>query len=123
MVRKVPLVVLTPHPQGGVRFSGTISTGATYATVCSRVITSGKRFHICKLIVSCTTDALYKLQFGGTDLGQPVYLPAKTPFPDWFAWNAYECIGDGSKAFALLACYPSGGSTGTFYGEVHGEEA
>ena len=122
MVRKVPLVVLTPHPQGGKRAKGSLTTGAAYATVCSLTPVTGKYFQVCKILVSCDKDVQYKLQFGGVDISIEVILSANTPFPDWFAWNAYSCLGDGAKTFAIQAKYPTGGSAGTCFAEIHGEE-
>ncbi len=111
-----------PRPKGGVLAKGDITTGASYVSVAEAVITSGKQFQITKILVSCTKDVQYKLVWDSTDIGAEVIVPATVPFTDWFPWDYYLMLGNGSKKIQLQAKYPTGGEAGTCHAEINGEE-
>jgi len=113
---------IIPRPKGGILEKGSVTTTATYQTVATRTVTNGLQFQLAKIIVSCDQDVLYKLRWAGSDISAEVYVMAKVPFTDWFPWDYKEMIGDGSKAFDIQVKYPSGGSAGTCYAEIVGEE-
>lgn len=111
-----------PRPKGGVIGKGDITTAADYATVAEVVITNGKQFQLTKILISCTEDVQYKLVWDTTTISAEVIVPADTPFTDWFPWDYYLMLGDGSKKFKIQAKYPTGGSAGTCHAEFNGEE-
>jgi len=113
---------IIPRPKGGILAKGSGTTTASYATVASRVVTNGKSFQLAKILVSCNQDVMYKLRWNGTDISAEVLLSAKIPLTDWFPWNYYSMPGDGAKIFDIQVKYPSGGSAGTCFAEIVGEE-
>jgi len=128
----VPISSLTPNvyvstviarPQGGIHVKGAILTGAAYATVCERLVALNKQFQLSKTIVSSKEDVYYKLVWGTDDKSIEVYVPAKTPLPDWYPWNYETIVGDGVKTFKVQAKTPSGGTNATCQAEIVGEEA
>jgi len=110
------------RPKGGILAKGNVTTTSSYATVASRTVTNGKTFQVAKILVSCDQDVMYKLRWNAGDISAEVYVTAKTPFTDWFPWDYYSMVGDGAKAFDVQVKYPSGGSAGTCYIEILGEE-
>jgi hypothetical protein len=111
-----------PRPKGGVLAKGSVTTAAAYATIASRTVTSEKEFQLAKILISCDEDVMYKLRWNEDDISAEVYVSAGIPFTDWFPWDYYTMLGDGSKAFDIQVKYPSGGSAGTCYAEIVGEE-
>jgi len=111
-----------PRPMGGVQEKGTVTTTDTFQTVASKVVSTGKKFQLAKILVGCSEDVEFQLRWDGSVVCGPVTLSGKIPFTDWFPWNYKEMIGDGSKAVDIQARYPSGGSAGSCYGEIVGEE-
>lgn len=118
-IQQAPVI---PRPKGGVLEKGSVTTTGTYAELAARTVTNGKTFHPAKILVSCDEDVMFKLVWGGSDLGAEIYLARKLPYVDWFPWGYKTMAGDGSKKFQIMVKYPSGGSAGTCYGEISGEE-
>jgi len=111
-----------PRPKGGVLEKGSVTTTGTFQTVASRVVTDGRTFQLAKILVSADEDVIYKLRWNGTDISAEVYVTAKLPFTDWFPWDYYTMLGDGIKVFDIQVKYPDGGSEGTCFCEIVGEE-
>lgn len=110
-----------PRPFGTTKANGSITTTANYLEVTSITPANLKTLQLAKSHVSCDQDVMYKLQWNSLDVSLEIYVPAKTPFPDWYPWGYESMVGDGAKKLALLAKYPSGGSAGTCFGELAGE--
>jgi len=110
------------RPMGGVHEKGAIMTGAGYATVCQRLVTNGKQFQLAKTMVSSKEDVYYKLLWNAADISPEIYVPAKTPLPDWYPWNYETMVGDGVKTIDLQARTPPGGTNATCNAEIVGEE-
>jgi len=113
---------IIPRPKGGILEKGSATTTDTYATVASVTVTIGKQFQLAKIIVSCPEDVMYQLVWDGSAISAEVYVSGKIPFTDWFPWDYYEMIGDGTKTFEIQVKYPSGGTAGTCHAEIVGEE-
>lgn len=111
-----------PRPKGGVLEKGSITTTGSYQTVASHVVTDGKKFQLAKIIVSCNKDVVYRLLWNGTAISAEIYVAGTIPFPDWFPWDYYTMIGNGTKTFAVQAKYPTDGEAGTCNVEIVGEE-
>lgn len=111
------------RPQGGVHVKGAIMTGPAYATVCQRAVSLQKFFHIAKTLVSSQQDVMYKLVWDVTDISIEVFVPAKTPLPDWYPYNYEPYIqGNGVTTLKLQARTPPGGTNATCQAELVGEE-
>jgi len=113
---------IIPRPRGGILEKGSITTTGSYQAVASRTVTNGKSFQLAKILVSCDKDIMFKLVWDGSDIGAEVIVPGGIPFTDWFPWDYYAMNGDGSKKLEIQAKYPSGGSAGTCFCEIVGEE-
>ena len=113
-----------PRPKGDKILRGSATTGATYAVVgnCKRTVTNGKTFNVAKIAISCASDVVAKITFGGTDISIEYTISSKIPMTDWFAQGDKQAVGDGSKVLQIEAKYPSGGSGDTVYAELTGEE-
>lgn len=111
-----------PRPKGGILAKGSVTTTASYAVAASRTVTNTKSFQLAKILVSCDTDVMYRLRFNSIMISAEVYVSAKLPWTDWFPWDYYPMLGDGSKAFDVQVKFPPGGSAGTCEVEVVGEE-
>jgi len=111
-----------PKPTGEKSAKGSISTTDSYQTVCELTVTRDKTFHPCKLTVSCDQDVMVKIRFDGEDISIEYYVTAGLPFTDWYPWDWNPCVGDGTKKVDVQAKYPTGGSAGTCYAEICGEE-
>jgi len=114
---------IIPRPKGGVLAKGSVTTTGTYQNVATRTVTNLKTFQLAKILVSCPEDIMFQLVWDGSAISAEVYVSGKIPFVDWFPWNYKEMLGDGAKAFAVQAKYPSGGTAGTCHAEIVGEEA
>jgi len=110
------------RPKGSIIAKGNVTTGASYATVASRTVTNTKTFQLAKIIVSCDQDIYYKLRWNAVDISAEIYVAGTIPFTDWFPYDYYSMLGDGAKAFDIQVKYPSGGSAGTCFAEIVGEE-
>jgi len=115
---------VVPRPKGEKVLRGSMTTGATYAVVgdCTRVIPSGKVFHITKIAVTSAEDAMVKITFGGSDISLEYTITGKLPLTDWFAKGEKVCVGDGIKTLQVEAKYPTGGAAGALGTELVGEE-
>jgi hypothetical protein len=111
-----------PRPMGGSKDEGSVTTTANYQEVAAITPGKGYTLQLAKSLVSCDQDVMYKLQWNALDIGPEVLVAAKTPTPDWYPWGYEVMEGDGALKLALLAKYPSGGSAGTCFGELVGEE-
>ena len=118
---EAPFYVI-PRPMGGKIAKGNITTTDSYQTVAELTVTNAKTFQLAKILISCDQDIMYKIRWNGTDISTEVYVPAGTPFTDWFPWDYYTMLGDGTKKIDVRAKYPSGGYGGTCYAEINGEE-
>jgi len=114
--------VVIPRPKGGVLEKGSVDTTNTFQTVASRTVTSGQKFQLAKIVVSGDEDVIFKLRWNNADIGAEVYVTGKLPFTDWFPWDYYTMLGDGAKAFDIQVRYPDGGTAGTCFAEIVGEE-
>ena len=111
-----------PKPMGGKIAKGNITTTGSYQTVAELAITTAKTFQLTKILISCDQDIMYKIRWNGTDISTEVIVPANIPFTDWFPWNYYTMLGNGTKKIDIQAKYPTDGYGGTCYAEINGEE-
>jgi len=113
------------RPKGKTKAKGSVTTTDTYQTVtdCEIAVTANKTFHLAKLTISCSEDAMVKIRWDGTDISTEYYVMAKLPFTDWFPWDWNPCEGDGTKKIDVQAKYPSGGTPATLFAELSGEES
>jgi len=113
-----------PRPKGDKVHRGSATTGSSYAVVgnCKRTVTNGKTFNVAKITISCLSDVVAKITFGGSDISTEYNVSGKVPLTDWFAYGDKQAVGDGSKVLQVEAKYPSGGSADTVYAELAGEE-
>jgi len=113
-----------PRPKGTTVLKGSATTGSSYAAVgdCKRTIPNGKTFNATKIIVSCPSDAVAKITFGGSNISVEYTISGKIPLTDWFSQGEMQAIGDGSKVLQVEAKYPTGGSTDTVNAALIGEE-
>jgi len=108
------------RPKGGILAKGSITSAAAYATVASRIVTSGKQFQLSKIVVSASKAAWVKYRWNAADISAERLLDDKTLLLEHFPWDYYEMLGDGTKAFDVRAKYDS--EAGTVNVEVVGEE-
>jgi hypothetical protein len=113
---------VTPKPLATAKTKGSIDTEADYATVVAITVAKDKTLHLAKIVVTCPEDVMFKLVWDGEDISVEYYVMGKMPFTDWFPWGWNPCVGDGAKVFELQAKYPPGGTAGTVYAEICGEE-
>jgi hypothetical protein len=115
---------IIPRPKGDKVLRGSATTTASYAVVgnCKRTVTNGKTFNVAKIAISCVSDAVAKITFGGSDISIEYAISGKIPLTDWFSQGEMQAIGDGSKVLQVEAKYPSGGSADTVYATLAGEE-
>jgi len=111
-----------PRPKGGVLEKGSVTTTATYQTIASRTVTSGKTLQLAKILISCPQDVMYRLRWDGTVISAEVYVSAAIPWTDWFPWDYYTMLGDGTKKFDVQVKYPTDGVEATCNAEIVGEE-
>lgn len=117
----VPESTATPtRPMGGIISKGTATTTASYATIATRTVTTGKSFQVAKIVVSSTKAAFYKLRWNGTDISSERHMDDGTIAIEHFPWNYYTMAGDGAKAFDVQAKYDTEAGTTTV--EIDGEE-
>mgnify|MGYP000058807390 CR=1 FL=1 len=111
------------RPMGGIRVSDSITTTSSYQTVVEYKITPDAVFHLTKILVSCDQDVLFKIVWNDKDISPEIYVKAGVPFTDWYPWlwpDENRPLKGGT--IKIQAKYPSGGSAGTCYAEIVGEE-
>lgn len=121
---EVPITIsgqdIIPRPKGGFRASGEITSGAAYATVATRTVTSGKKFQVSKILVSVEKAAWIIHRWNASQVGCARLLDDKTTLIEHFPYDNFNLLGDGAKAFDVQAKQYS--EAGLVDVEVVGEE-
>jgi hypothetical protein len=118
---------VVPYPTGRKRKFNQKTTTSSFQTIVDYTPTSGKKFHLTKIVVSCLEDVEAQLYWKGEELTIIYKVMGKMPFTDWFPWDfrdklGNEILGDGNSKIELKARYPSGGAAAECYGEIIGME-
>jgi len=125
---------VTPRPKGDIVITGDLATSSSWQNISGtigsvvRTVTSGKIFHPASVFASCDQDVQVRVLFDTQTIVPPTIIASKTPFSHWFPMGFAEGIisggiyGDGTKQLKMQAQYPSGGSSGTIYAQMCGEE-
>ena len=110
-----------PRPKGGKKEKGSVTTTATYQTLCSYTPTRAKTFQLSKIVVSCEKAAWVKYRWDGADISCERLVDDKSILFEHFPWDYHSMVGDGSKAFDIQVKLYS--EAGTANGEIVGEDA
>jgi len=125
---------VTPRPKGDIVLTGDVSTSSSWQNISGtigsivRTVTSGKIFHPASIFASCDQDVQVRVIFDTQIIFPPTIISLKNPFSHWFPMGFAEGVisggiyGDGTKQLKMQAQYPSGGSAGTIYAQICGEE-
>ena len=114
------------RPKGGVRVPGSININtawADYRTVVEYLVPSADvKFELAKVLVSCPSDVMYRLQWGAVVISAAVYVTGGIPFTDWFPWDYYPMTGDGTSTFKIQVYDPTGAAVDICHAEIVGED-
>lgn len=122
-----PLFSVIAQPEGTIVAQGSITTSSEWQTVCFYIPKSGRRFHLTKIVVSCSEDVVAQVFWKGEqEITVPYSIMGKLPFTDWFPMHYWDedvvkkIVGDGTSKVELKAKYIS--TSATCYGQLVGEE-
>jgi len=112
---------IVPVPRGDIVKRGTLDpTTDIYQDVVSYVVTSGKKFHLCKIVVSVTQATWIRIMWDTEQIYPDVLVGRGVPYTDFFPWDWIPLTGVGIKAIKIQAKYDA--IAGRVDAEIVGEE-
>jgi len=106
--------------RGGYLASGTVATGAGYATVATRTVPAGRTLNISRIVVTSPLAAFIRYRWNGAVIGVQRNMANQGILIEHFPKNWYPMVGNGVMAFEVRAVQDTASST--VEAEIDGEE-